>query len=423
MSTAFDYDAACDRLSSVLRGPLRREIVDALSDGSGSDVPLSRLRRAMRSHTFPTASARLNLRSIVDSLDARCRREGLHILHPWDFTSHRRPDETASVLLVDYCARLDVPASRAGLALLLDHYLLGVLSLLAVRAWDHGDANENLDVVTRLISELQGPDGSGHRFVDDAETLLLLAVSYYHPEEASYDALLGKVRTLDPAHQLRAAIPAAGMLGSHLRWGFRFMYRRDVGRMRDDNIVDYPWLLFSLLLPMREYARLCAAGVHPDERQHVVEALLNGLSADPWAFRGKAPAALTTHQAEYAEFCEFLAKHRDELLQDFALHRPTAAEFSPLAWICNFPLNAVVAAVVVAYVEGSASRALNALFRASPSADPSPESYARGLMRFASDPTRLDARQAPLIVYDPYDGIRTYAALQRALGVPAGDAT
>ena len=38
------------------------------------------------------------------------------------------------------------------LAMLLDHYFLCVLSLFTVRAWDEGDASENLERVTRMLA-------------------------------------------------------------------------------------------------------------------------------------------------------------------------------------------------------------------------------------------------------------------------------
>jgi hypothetical protein len=75
----------------------------------------------------------------------------------------------------------------------------------------------------------------------------LSAISQYHPREHAYDDLLAKVWSLDETHRLRVALACAPSLGSHLRWGLRFMYERDVARMRDDNVVDYPWLLFSIV--------------------------------------------------------------------------------------------------------------------------------------------------------------------------------
>ena len=56
--------------------------------------------------------------------------------------------------------------------------------------------------------------------------------------------------------------------------------------MRDDNVVDYPWLLFSLSTLIDEYARIDEASEHGLHRDRIVEALVNGLSADVDAFLG-----------------------------------------------------------------------------------------------------------------------------------------
>jgi hypothetical protein len=223
------------------------------------------------------------------------------------------------------------------------------------------------------------------------------------------------VLTLDDAHQLRVALPSAAMLGSHLRWGLRFMYRRDIGLMRDDNIVDYPWLLFSVLAPMRAYARLQAAGASVAQRERVVEALLDGLSADPWAFRDTPPSALAHMHAEHGEFRELFTRHQGDLFQEFDQHKPSRDAYSPLGFACNFLLNAVVGTVGIMLSEGVAQPSLNALFTRSAGADSAAEAYARKLMSYAlGDRQRLDASGAPLIVYDHYDGLQHYNRLIHA---------
>src|SRR5688572_13615997 len=117
---------------------MRVEILDAAMSTGDLDAALVRLRKAMRSHAFPTASGAVNLRRTVDTLDTRTRREGMHVLQGWDFVAHRFPKDIAPVLLLDYCAQLGIPEprQRAALAILLDQYFLALLSLLAVRAWD-----------------------------------------------------------------------------------------------------------------------------------------------------------------------------------------------------------------------------------------------------------------------------------------------
>ncbi|MEX2284647.1 MAG: hypothetical protein WEE89_19320 [Gemmatimonadota bacterium] len=415
------HQDAREQVAAVLYGCARDQIVNALHGSSSSERVLDRLRRALRSHTFPCGSGRFVLRPIVDSLDARSRAEGIHILHPWDHARQEHPREMGPVLMADFCGRLNLPPERerAVVALLLDHYLLTVLSLLAVRVWDNGDPDQNLDALSQLIELLHGPEGSGLRIVDDAETLLLLAVSYYHPAEESYSRLLRKVQTLDRSHLLQVALPSAAMLGSHLRWGLRFMYQRDLVRMRADNVVDYPWLLFSILTSMREYARLREAGTDVSQREPVVAALLNGLSADPWAFRDQPPTALADMRVEHSEFRELFSRYHFDLLHEFSRQRPAPASYSPLGFACNFPLNAVVGTVACTLIDDAPQPSLNALFSRAHSGGSPAETYARRLTTFAlGSRERLDATGAPLIVYDPYDGAQHYNLVVHTLQYP-----
>ena len=419
---AITFAAAAGDLEAVLRGPARGEILDALLDDGGTDGALARLRHAMRTHTFPAGSGPVNLRRIVDSLDARTRREGLHVLQGWDYVAHRFPDDIAPVLLLDYCSRAGAANDgRKSLAILLDQYFLTVLSLLAVRAWDDGDANENLDRVTALLRELGGAHGSGRRFIDDAETLLLLAVSYFHPEERGYDAIRERINTLDAAHQVRCALPCAAIMASHLRWGLRFMYRRELGLMRSDNEVDYRWLLDSLLVLLRAYARVQQDGVQGAERERVVEGLLNGLSADPWAFMEKAPAFLRAHQAEHDEFRELFAQHRVALLQEFESQRPGTTVYSPLAFATNFLSNTAVAMVVVALVDEQSHPSLDSLLtteRARVLPAGSVERFSRELMAYSmAAAERRGDGAAPLIVVDPLDAAHCFNNVMRVMGL------
>jgi hypothetical protein len=392
-----------------------------LSAGSPANA-LASLRGSMRKHHFPAAAGEsCNFRRLVDKFDSRSRREGLHVLEGWDYREHKFPEDIAAVLLVDYCARLGIPEDhmRTALAILLDQYFLSLLTLLSVRIWDDGDANRNLERVTSLVEDLHAGGGGGLRLVDDADTLLILAIAYYNPEEASFGLLMGKVRTLNNEHQLRIAIPFAGVLGSHLRWGLRFMYGRDIGAMREDNVVDYPMLLFAQLTLMREYARLCANREYGTARDVAVEALLNGFAADPWAFTGKIPACLSDCVAEYDDCRRLIEEHRSELLNDFAAHEPRAGVYSPLAFSCNFLSNAAVAAVAIAVGGGEAAKqaSLNALFsRARMRDGAAPEELAERLMEFSSSsPERLGWRGAPLIVHDFRDAVHWYNTVRRTI--------
>ena len=136
---------------------------------------------------------------------------------------------------------------------------------------------------SELVERLQGPGGSGHHFVADAETLLIVALSQFHPEEQAYDRIIDKVHQLETGHQVSFARVSAAVLSAHLRWGFWLMYERDPVRMRRDNVGDYPWLLNSLLTLARAFVTSLDAGEGVDERAPLTQSLLQGLAADPYA--------------------------------------------------------------------------------------------------------------------------------------------
>lgn len=346
----------------------------------GAD-PFDRLTAAMRSHTFQTAAGTRSLQKLVLDYDERSQREGLHLLHAWDFKAQRFSKEPAPALLVEHCARLQRKAdTRTALAILLDVYCYHVLSLLAARSWDEGHADSNLDRVTLLI-HLAQQEGSGLAYVDDAETLLFLAASYFHPEEGAYDTLLERVRSLPARQQLRIARASGAMLSAHLRWGFLYMYGRDIQRMRDDNAADYPWLRFAVETLAGD--------------PHSREALLIALAADPW---------------------ETVPRVRSADIDGAALQllQPLAREFSPLSVTFNFPSNAAVALVAVTIEDGRFYPSLNALFTRD-SADAGAQLAERLMKYSASDPSRLGAGGVPLVVYDPTESARARNAVMREM--------
>ena len=424
----------------------------------------------MRAHVFRGRFAPLVLDGFVRDFDVRTREEGFHVLHSWNHLEHHFTRENTPVLMLDRFAR-EWSAARATprvQALLLDHYFFYVLALMVMRAWDEGDPNRNLDRITGLLRHLQGPHGSGHQFVARAETLLLMAISHFHPDESAYPRLLERIRTLDRAHRVHFALAEAAILGSHLRWGFAVLYRRDLGRMRSDNVGDYPWLLFSVATLMEEYVRLreerTGADLAAARRARVVEGLIDGLTPDPWAFTGAPPEALRPYKEEHTRFRDAFAEHRDDLLEEFARLRPDREEYSPLSYHCNFPHNAVMAKVSIQLADENAPNLpMDAMFTraevwrpadqgslaagvpdaaadggradvpdgeaaATPgdesdaaraaafmSAD-HPEALARYLMAYSgASPERLGRRGARLIIYDPNVGLRYYRMALQAL--------
>src|SRR3954451_24735558 len=195
---AVSFDAACGRLEQVLAGSARRDILAAVSASNDFTQALRRLRASMRAHTWKVGADRIDLADVVAKYDRRTRQDGFHVLHDWDGKADHVNDDIIPVDVLDYVARQRGGESpdAAALAILLDYYFLHLLALLSLRIWDEGDADVNLDRLNALVVALQGEGGSGQRFVDDAETLILIATSHFEIAERGYGALLDRVRAL-----------------------------------------------------------------------------------------------------------------------------------------------------------------------------------------------------------------------------------
>ena len=410
LSTDVTSDDFCLVLESILEGSARRQILDRVLRGEDFEVGVKRLRSSMQTHVFRASSDVFSLAGMIEELDKRTCEDGFHVLQAWDFGTHRFSEENVPTLMMYFWMKTgpEVRRERYSLAILLDYYFLHVLALCAMRAWDGRDADTTLDRVTKLVEHLQGPQGSGHQFVQNAETLLVLAVSHFHPEGQAYDRLVEKVRSLNSRHQLNFALIGAAVLGSHLRWGFSVMYGRDLGRMRDDNTADYPWLLDALLTLTHEYARMNEAGIEGRERENVVNAILNGLTPDPWAFIDTRPESLVECEVEYSELYELFIRYKEELLEEFESYRPERDTYSPISFHTNFLPNTLVAMVMTALLEGSAQElCLNALFLSDwDEMGDARANLARTLMYYANaSPDRLGEHGAALIIYDVGTGI------------------
>jgi hypothetical protein len=411
------FDAACSLIEKALSGGLRREIAAELSRSGAVRRNLLRLRDRMRSHDWTIVT----LGRLIKEYDRRTRDEGLHALHDWDGRADHVNEDSivVDVLTFVVAQRGDDPADSTVAAILIDYYFLYALSLLSLRIWDEGDADGNLERLNQLLELLQGPEGSGQRFATDAETLILIATSHFEIEERGYHILLERVRSLSHAHQTRIALGHAVAIGSHLRFGFEATYGRDTSVMRNDNVADYPWLCFSLATLMKEYARLREQRIEGSQRDSVVEAVLNGLSADARAFVGAAPTSLSRCEAERAEFREMFLQYRAELLERFERYRPSDAAYSPLSLFFNFSHNVLKGTVVDALLRGRPSPlALNDLLTAAPrgrDAD-TQEALATTLMAYArAAPDRIRGRQMPVIVYDPSAGRHAFTVTMHKL--------
>ena len=400
------FDSACASLDAALRGGARRAIVDQIGAAQPFGEACARLRDRLRSDGW------------IREFDRRTRAEGFHVLHDWDGKADHVNPDIIPIDVLNYAARLrrDAPTEPHAIAVLLDYYYFHLLSLLSVRVWDDGDADARLDRIGGLLALLQGEEGSGQRFVADAETLMLVATSHYERNEDGYALLLQRTRTLDRRHRLAIAIGHASSLGSHLRFGFEATYGRDTLVMRRDNVADYPWLCFALATLMREIDE----GRDGDA---IVEAVLNGLSADARAFVGEPADALAPAEADRVEFVERFGRHRGALLDRFEQYRPRTDAYSPLSFFFNFAHNIIKGTVVDVLLERRVwTPSFNDLLTARRGGASSDDktALATTLMRYArANPDRIRGELTPVIVYDPRAGHAAFTVTMRKLRQPA----
>ena len=410
------FDGACLVLETILKGEARQRILTDLSKSKDFSKALLRLRDSMRRGVFKAGSNQISLDGIIKTFGGQNAREGFHVLHDWDGKADKLNEDIIPVDVLHYVLRgsPDELSEKSVLAILLDYYLVYVLALLSLRVWNDDNVGTNLDRLSQLLRDLQGPDGSGQKFAENAETLILIATSHFEPDVKAYERLLEKVRTFDQSHQVHIALVHAAILASHLRHGFQGFYGRDIGSMRDDNVPDYPWLCFSLATLMKAYARMHDEGVHGIEREKIVEGLLNGLSPDARAFAGKPPASLSAYEVEHSQFCGLFHRYRQDLFEEFERHRPSDRGYSPMSFTFNFPHNLLKAVVVDALRRGEPwNLTLNDLLTSIPGGEPmgkSRETLARTLMGYArSNPEMVRGRAVPAIRYDPYSGREAFA--------------
>jgi hypothetical protein len=422
MSAPDGFDDACALVGATVTGAARQEIVAELTQSKDFRTALFRLRDSMRSHAWKAGTQTIALGKTVKTFDGRTRDEGFHVLHDWDGKADTVNEDIIPVDVLHYLidTRGGEPADRTALAILVDYYFVHLLALFSLRIWDDGDADAHLGQVGRLLAALQGSNGSGQPFVDNPETLLLIATSHFELHERGYGALLTRARTLNAAHRTNIALGHAASIGSHLRFGFEATYARDTIVMRNDNAADYPWLCFALVTLMREYARMEAGRVSGPERDALVEAMLNGLTPDARAFVGEPPASLSSCDADRSEFRDLFDRYREPLLDEFERCRPSDRHYSPLSFFFNFSHNILKGTVVDALLRSepwdvSFNDLLTGLPRDQAVAQ-SKERLATTLMGYArSNPDTIRGRLMPVIVYDPQAGHQAFAVTMKKL--------
>jgi len=405
-SQFLDFDAACALVSRAIGGSFRADFLSALAQSRDFRTALERLREAMRSHHFKGGAAQCDLRPLIAGYDARTRLDGFHAFHDWDGKAESVNADSIPVDVLNFLLkeRGDDRIDPVSLAILLDYYFFQVLALLSLRVWDGGHPEENLDRLDSLLRDLQSDAGSGHRFVGNAASLMVIATAHYEPEEHGFHDLLGKARGLGPRHQLDVAIVHACALGCHLRFGYEVTYGHDFTLMRADNGADYPWLRFGVETARDAYRRLCEEGASPADRAALAEVLLSGMSADPvWCL----------HEIDLHDTAA-------SLLEDVEAMRPANGGYSPLSLFYNFSHNVVKGAVVEAVLWADPRAvSLTDLFTGAGPDDPAAtqrRALATTLMQYArKHPDSIRGRLSPVIVYDPSAGRRAYAEAIRAL--------
>lgn len=405
--TSSPGDALGEALARLLDGPRRAQLVEALIARGSTREALPALRKMMRGHVWTVRGRTFPLAGPVRLLDGATRAEGFHALNDWDGTIEQVNHETIPVDVLDFLGRVRPhgPPDPGLLAVLVDYYLFHLLSLLALRAWDSGDAPAALARLTGLLDALQGPDGSGHQFVADAETLLLVASSHYERNEAGFDVLLDRVAGLPDLQRRRVALGHAGCLGAHLRFGYLATYGRRHDAMREDNAADYPWLFWSVDVALDA---LAAYPARSPERRLWTGALLAGLTADT--------AAILDH----VRLGPRLRMVLPDLVDDFEALAPTRDTYSPLAYCFNFSYNVVKGATVDAALRGEpwAVPFNDLLLDAAGGRTPQPSrlALARTLMEYGRrSPERIRGELLPVIVYDVDAGRECHASTMATL--------
>jgi hypothetical protein len=417
------FDHACSLIELAIDGPARRDMLNAVAKPNDFARSLGRLRECLRANVLQTGSEPISLDRMVRAYDSRTRGDHFHVLHDWDGKAEKGNPETIVVDVLNFIAANHAGHSeRTVLAILLDYYFFYLLALLSMRVWDDGRPEDNFSRLNRMLDALQGPDGSGQQFVSDAETLMLVATSHYEPDQRGYDVLLERARRLEPPALINVALGHAQSMGCHLRFGFEATYGRDASYMRADNSADYPWLCFALAILMREYLRLEESSDDGPGRGVLVEALLNGLSADTGPLVGEPEEFLSPCEPDRAEFCRLFHEHRASLVEAFERLRPTPRAYSPLSFFFNFSQNVLKGVVIDALLWGEPWRiSLNDLFMGSPADDPATaakQKLATSLMSYARKrPDRIRGRLMPAIVYDPQAGYRAFTTTMKALNI------
>jgi len=239
--------------------------------------------------------------------------------------------------------------------IIFDFYLLYHLTLLSLRIWDEGSPDENLHILRELLKELQEGEGSsGERFFTHPISLLRMATSLNNEYIEPYRDILEKISDLGKRNRIRYSILNAKDTGTHLRtliatnylqppapineetWR-AFFESEDGTTHRKGNDIDYEQLLSAFNILLSRYAELKVKAPDDPERTEIVEALLDGLTADPDFFIS-SPQLLRAFlppsaRPDLDKFRILLIENLDSLVEDFERFNPKRYRYSPLGQV------------------------------------------------------------------------------------------
>src|SRR6185295_12568043 len=144
-------------------------------------------------------------------------------------------------------------------------------------------------------------------------------------------------------------------------------------------------------------------GIEGEARDTLVEALLNGLTADAAPLVGDPQDFLAICEGDRAEFRERFHAYRQPLIDAFDRYRPSDRAYSPLSFFFNFSQNVLKGVVIDALLWGEPwSISLNDLSTGVPPDDAKgavKQKLARSLMNYARKrPDRIRGKLMPAIV-------------------------
>lgn len=226
--------------------------------------------------------------------------------------------------------------TEKGTKIILDYYILRQIGLLALRVWDEGNPNQNLDVLQGLLDELQ----VGHVYVKDVMTLLAIMISNPALQESFYIKTWNNIRKLKPEYQIRFAMANAFFNGEHLQSIFEENYDGLVAdSIRNRNAIDYDQLIHALDILLTRFKEVKVDPLHVEERNKIVQAILRGLGGDPEVFLENTQFLSSAHSNHpfLNHFLEVLERNRADLLEAFHQFDPSTHSFSPLQRKYVFP--------------------------------------------------------------------------------------